>query len=189
MCCRCAGGSHRVARSPGEGYGALGEHDEVVGRFQRASGWLRPVLFHSPYEAACWAIISLRVRQPIAARVRDELSRAHGAVLDVDGEELVGFPAPEQLLAIGQAPQLGDEKLRRLHGIARAALDGRLDRERLLAAGREEALTQLLELRGIGPFWAEGVFVRAVGPTDAPVLVERRLREAAAAAYHTPEVI
>ena len=54
----------------GTGYAALGERDPVVGRLQRESGHLRPVLFHSPYEAACWAVISARLRQPQAARSR-----------------------------------------------------------------------------------------------------------------------
>ena len=49
----------RDARASAE----LGERDEVVGTRQRESGWLRPVLFHSPYEAGCWAILSARIRQ------------------------------------------------------------------------------------------------------------------------------
>src|SRR5205085_1133386 len=47
----------------GTGYAALGERDPVIGRLQRTSGYLRPVLFHSPYEAACWAVISARLRR------------------------------------------------------------------------------------------------------------------------------
>ena len=54
----------------GSGYPALGERDPVVGELQRASSWLRPVLFHSPYEAACWAVISSRAtRSPRASGI------------------------------------------------------------------------------------------------------------------------
>ncbi len=87
----------------GEGYRALGERDAVVGRRQRASGWLRPVLFHSPYEAACWAVISARMRQTVAAGVRDELSRAAGGHVTVGDEELLTFPAPGRLLEVSEA--------------------------------------------------------------------------------------
>jgi DNA-3-methyladenine glycosylase II len=173
----------------GIGWGELGERDEVIGALQRSSGWLRPVLFHSPYEAACWAVISARIRQTQAARIRDELSAAHGGRVTVDGEELVSFPAPEALLALEEVRGLAEEKLRRLHGIAEAALEGHLDRTRLLAMDRDEALAALRELRGIGPFWAEGILLRAVGTTDAVTLAERLGRGKAAAAYDMPEAI
>ena len=172
----------------GAGYAALGERDEVIGDLQRASGWLRPVLFHSPYEAACWAVISSRIRQTQAATVRDGLSAAHGARLTVAGEELPAFPTPEALLSVEEADGLSQEKLRRLHGIARAALEGRLDRERLLAMPHEEALSALRELPGIGPFWSEGILLRAVGTTDRATLVESGARRRAADAYGRPEV-
>jgi DNA-3-methyladenine glycosylase II len=173
----------------GTGYAALGERDAVVGALQRESGWLRPVLFHSPYEAACWAVISLRLRQQVAARLRDRLCGQHGGQVTVDGVELLTFPAPERLLDVAEVDGLPEEKLRRLHGIARAALEGRLDRERLLALDPEAAVEELLELRGIGPFWARGVFLRAVGPTDAVILTEPRMRRAAADRYGEPEVV
>jgi DNA-3-methyladenine glycosylase II len=101
---------------------------------------------------------------------------------------MLGFPAPERLLALDAVPRLADEKVRRLHGIARAALEGRLNRERLLAAGQERALAALRELRGIGPFWADGIYLRAVGPTDAVTLNEPRVRAKAAERYGAPAV-
>jgi DNA-3-methyladenine glycosylase II len=167
----------------GRGYAALGERDAVIGRLQRASGHLRPVLFHSPYEAGCWAVISARLRQPQAARVRDELSARHG------GRELVTFPAPATLLGLDVIPGLTAEKVARLHGIARAALEGRLEREALLAAEPGAAVASLRELRGIGPFWADAIYLRAVGPTDALSLNERRVRAKAAECYEAPEVV
>jgi len=172
----------------GTGYAELGERDEVIGARQRSSGWLRPVLFHSPYEAACWAVISARIRQTQAAGVRDRLSHAHGGRLTVDGEELVSFPDPEALLGLDWVEGLAEEKLRRLHGIAEAALEGRLDRTRLLDMDTEDALATLRELRGIGPFWAEGILLRAVGTTDAVTLGEKLGRQRAAEAYDAPEV-
>ncbi|MDQ3090340.1 MAG: DNA-3-methyladenine glycosylase 2 family protein [Actinomycetota bacterium] len=172
----------------GRGYAELAAGDEVLRPRARRSGWLRPVLFHSPYEAACWAVLSARIRQSQAARIRDELAAAHGAELMVDGEKLPGFPAPERLLAVESAPGLSDEKVRRLHGVAEAALEGRLDRELLLAAPGDEALAALQEIRGIGPFWATGILLRAVGTTDVVTLAEQRVRVAAGEAYGTPEV-
>ncbi len=86
------------------GYADVGDRDPVVGEVQRASGWLRPVLFHSPYEAACWAVISARLRQPLAAQVRDRLAAEHGGSLSVEGRQFFTLPAPERLLAVSGAP-------------------------------------------------------------------------------------
>jgi DNA-3-methyladenine glycosylase II len=163
-------------------------HAGVVLRQRHVDGPV-PVLFHSPYEAACWAVLSARIRQSQAARVRDELSFAHGATLPVEGEMLPGFPAPERLLAVGEARGLSEEKLRRLHGVAEVALAGDLDRDRLLAAPYDEALATLRAIRGIGPFWAEGILLRAVGTTDALTLGEKRGRAAAAEAYGAPAAV
>jgi DNA-3-methyladenine glycosylase II len=64
----------------------------------------------------------------------------------------------------------------RLHGIARAALEGRLERESLLSMEPEEALAELRELPGIGPFYAALILLRAVGTTDVLATGEPRLR-------------
>jgi DNA-3-methyladenine glycosylase II len=152
----------------GRGYAAVGERDAVVGELQRATGYLRPVLFHSPYEAACWSVISARVSPAQGARLRDALSAEHG--------ERSTFPAPERLLTVDAFPGLPAQKLPRLHGIARAALEGRLDREPLLAAEPDDALAALRELPGIGPFYATLILLRAVGTTDVLATNEPRVR-------------
>ena len=111
----------------GTGYAEVGERDPIVGELQKSSGYLRPVLFHSPYEAAAWSIISARTRHEQAVKIRDSLSR-NGI-----------FPAPEQLLALRAQLGLPEGKLQRLHAVAEAALEGRLDREPLLAAEPERS--------------------------------------------------
>jgi DNA-3-methyladenine glycosylase II len=173
----------------GTGFPGLGERDPVVREAQARADFLRPVLFHSPYEAACWGVISARSHPSQAMKVRDALSEEHGAVLEVAGARILGFPAPERLLALDAVPGLAGEKVRRLQGIAQAALEGRLDRDPLLAAGHEAARAVLLGLRGIGPFWADLISVRAVGPVDAVALGEPRLRRTVAARYGRPEAV
>jgi len=103
-------------------YPAIGERDPVIGRAQREHPGFRPVLFHSPYEAAGWSIISARLHPRQALAARERLSREHGAVLNVAGEEMAAFPLPERLLELESFPGLTDEKVRRLRGVAEAAL-------------------------------------------------------------------
>jgi DNA-3-methyladenine glycosylase II len=168
----------------GSGYAQLGERDAVIGERQRESGFLRPVLFHSPYEAACWTIISARMHHAQARKVRAALSdrlEVRGAALDV-------FAAPRRLLEQTDVAGLSAEKVTRLHGIARAALEGRLDRDRLLALEPEAAMEELRDLRGIGPFSSALIVLRGVGPTDGVAAGEPRMRKAVAAAYRRPEL-
>ncbi|SCF34827.1 hypothetical protein [Micromonospora mirobrigensis] len=51
------------------GWPAVGERDPVVGAAQRQLPGLRPCGFHSPYEAACWAVLSQRIRITQAAHL------------------------------------------------------------------------------------------------------------------------
>ena len=55
---------------------SVGERDPVIGALQRAHPGQRPVLFHSPYEAAAWSVISARRPAAQGAKVRAALSRA-----------------------------------------------------------------------------------------------------------------
>ena len=61
---------------------------------------------------------------------------------------------------------LSEQKILRLRGIAQAALEGALDRDRLLLLPRDDALTQLRSLPGIGPFFSEGILHRGAGLVD-----------------------
>jgi DNA-3-methyladenine glycosylase II len=151
----------------GAEWAAVGERDEVIGRLQREHHWLRPVLFHSPYEAAAWAAISQR-RHPNQARaVRSRLARELGEVFELAGEEVESFPLPEELCRLEGFESLEGLRLERLRAIAQAALDGKLDAERLRAMDPDEAMTELQELPGIGPFYAMLIVVRAAGVSDA----------------------
>jgi DNA-3-methyladenine glycosylase II len=151
----------------GEAWMAVGDRDPVLAELQATHPGQRPVLFHSPYEAAAWAAISARVPFARAARVREALSREHGATFALVGDRWPAFPLPERLLELDAFDGLTDEKIRRLHAVADAALDGALDAGRLAALDPDEAQAQMREIRGIGPFYAALIVVRASGTTDA----------------------
>ena len=156
----------------GSGYPEVGERDPIVKALQESSGYLRPVLFHSPYEAAAWSVISARTGHAQAVKLRDALGET--------------FPPPEQLLQLEELEGLPANKIPRLHGIAQAALEGKLDREPLLAKDPNEAYTELQELPGIGPFYAGLILIRAVGTTDLAPKGEPRLEKTVEARYGRP---
>jgi DNA-3-methyladenine glycosylase II len=160
---------------PGAAWAQVGLRDPVIGRLQAAFPGLRPVLFHSPYEAAAWSILSQRRHRTQATVVRRRLSSAHGRVFTLPGGELEAFPTPEALLRVESFPSLEPQRIDRLHAIARAALDGLLDPSRLLAMEPEQALAALQELPGIGPTYAGLILLRSTGATDILTLAEPRL--------------
>jgi len=168
----------------GAGLAEVIDRDPVVAAISRGADGLRPVLFHSPYEAAAWSVISARTQQRRAQRVRAELSRELGVVLEVGGVAMPAFPLPQRLAELDAFPGLTEEKVTRLRGLAAAALEGRLDPERLRAAEPATALLELQQIRGIGPFYAGLILVRSAGVTDVlPPGVEPRLRAAVGDAY------
>ncbi len=150
----------------GEQWPRLAGSDPVIGRMQDKYHYLRPVLFHSPYEAAAGFIIGQRIsikqRQAIMKRMAKDL----GGKIAVHGEDHFAFPLPQELLKLHTYAGVSQEKIDRLHGVAQAALDGMLDRNTLRAQSIEDALAELQTLRGIGPFFAEGILFRGAGIVD-----------------------
>ena len=160
---------------PAKGWLAVGTRDPVIGRLQRDHPGLRPVLFHSPYEAAAWSVISHRRGRTQAAPLRTRLATEHGRTFELAGETLAAFPLPEALVTLKSFPGFEPQRMERLRGVARAALDGKLDADRLAKLPLEVARAQVETLAGIGPFYADLILVRATGIADALPREEPRI--------------
>jgi DNA-3-methyladenine glycosylase II len=159
----------------GKEWAEVGQRDPVIGRLQHEFPGLRPVLFHSPYEAAAWSILSQRRHRTQATAVRRRLSQARGRTFALPSGDVEAFPTPAELLAVESFPSLEPQRIDRLHAVARAALDGRLEPSRLLAMAPEAALAALVELPGIGPMYGTLILLRSTGATDILTLGEPRL--------------
>jgi len=147
------------------GWPAVADRDPVIADAQARLPGLRPCGFHSPYEAAAWSVLSLRIRIVQAARLRSDLIHRHGD----DG----AFPAPRALRALDF--DLPGRKTEYLHAVADAALDGRLDGDALRAVDPERAMRSVQDVLGLGPFAAELVVLRGANAPDALPHRERRL--------------
>jgi DNA-3-methyladenine glycosylase II len=150
----------------GTGWPAVGERDPIVGRLQQERDFLRPVCFYSAFEAATSFVIGQRISRRQSAVIKRDLSERLGDRPTILGTEVPAFPRPSRLLELKDAKGLNDEKIRRLHGLAQAALDGRLDTERLRSLPEADALAELRELAGVGPFTADGILYRGCGVAD-----------------------
>jgi DNA-3-methyladenine glycosylase II len=171
----------------GRDFEAVGRRDPVIGRLQEAAPGLRPPLFYSPYEAAAWSILSARRPASQTAAVRARLSRVWGRTFELAGEELAALPTPRQLLEVTDFPGIPPERLDRLHGVARAALRGLLDADRLLRLGPVVAASEMQRIKGIGPFYASLIVIRGTGFTDVLTPDESRSLDLIRQLYGLPD--
>ena len=164
----------------------VGQRDPVSGRLQAAAPGLRPPLFYSPYEAAAWSVLSARRPARQMMHLRALLSEAYGRTFDLAGQRLAAFPTPSQLLRVDSFPGLPPEKIERLHGVASAALEGRLDVTALTDLGPGAAMTELQAIKGIGPFYSALIVIRGTGFTDVLPVGEPRALALTAQLYQLP---
>lgn len=147
------------------GWPAVGDRDPVIGRIQARRPGLRPCGFHSPYEAAAWAVLTQRTGRTAARGTRNDIVARLG--------DSGAFPSPQRLL--GLDVELPWRKTEYLHAVAAAALDGELDGAELRALEPAEAMRRVQRVKGLGAFAAELVVVRGAGHPDVLPTQERRL--------------
>lgn len=147
------------------GWVDVGRRDPVIADAQRELPGLRPCGFHSPYEAAVWAVLSQRVRIVQAGRLRAGIVDRHG--------DRGAFPTPQRLLSLDL--DLPGRKGEYLRAVAEAALDGRLDCLALRSMDPDDAVRAVQEVKGLGPFAAQLVVLRGANAPDGLPTHERRL--------------
>ena len=151
----------------GRGWPDVSDRDPVIADAQQRLPGFRPCGFFSPYEAAVWAVLSQRISMRQAASIKRRLADEHG-----DGGV---FPAPAVLRELDL--NLPGRKTEYLHAVAEAALDGALSGARLRALSANEALRQVQEIKGLGPFSAELVVIRGANFPDVLPENEARLSD------------
>jgi DNA-3-methyladenine glycosylase II len=150
----------------GTGFKAVGKRDPVIGELQRKYPGLRPVLFHSPYEAAAAFVIGHRMSIAEGRTIRKRLAAECGDAIETPLGLQYAFPRPQRLLQIQAFPGIPAAKWPRLQGVAQAAIEGVLDRKHLLKLAGDIALRRLRAINGLGPFFSQGVLIRGGGTLD-----------------------
>ncbi len=171
----------------GTGFGDVARRDPVIGELQAQYPGLRPISFYSPYEAGAWALLSQRVQMTQAARIKARMTEELGETIEIHGDLLHAFPAPSRLLDLEVFGGLFGRKAEYLRGLAHAALEGRLDADRLRSLPTDEALAELIRLPGVGEFSARLILLRGAATPDGPPAREPRFLRAVTIAYGLEE--
>ncbi|HEX2503529.1 MAG TPA: DNA-3-methyladenine glycosylase 2 family protein [Miltoncostaeaceae bacterium] len=116
--------------------------------------------------------ISARAAAAIFARLRDLMGHEAPAAA-------VAAAGDEELRAVG----LSRNKTASLRDLAERTLDGRLELDRLDELPDDEVVSQLVAVRGIGPWTADLFLLGALGRRDVLPAGDLRLRSVVRAAY------
>ena len=143
------------------------------------------VKFLTPFENACWAVLTQRNPMKIAQQTKQMLVEKYGSSLEVSGSVYWAFPEPMQIAVVDESELLktirNDRRTEYLVAVARAFSEA--DEEFLKTASDEAVEAWLRNIKGIGEWSATFIMVRGLGRMERVPLTEARLFEAASKVY------
>ena len=144
--------------------------DPVLSRLVKHFWGMRIPQAGTVYETLISAILEQQINLAFAHQVKQALIEAYGRQVPFRGQRYNAFPEPAALAGVTPSQlrrlQISGPKARCIIGISRAVLDSSLDLEGLRTLDREPAYARLLEHKGVGPWTAQYVGLRALGQLD-----------------------
>lgn len=143
------------------------------------------VKFLTPFENACWAVLTQRNPMNIAQKTKQALTERFGSSLEVNGTVYWAFPEPIRIAVADERELLtlvrNERRTEYLSAIARAFSE--VDDEFLKTAPDKEVETWLRSIKGLGEWSVTFIMVRGLGRMERVPLTEKRLVEAASKVY------
>jgi DNA-3-methyladenine glycosylase II len=164
---------------------AIGLDDPAFAPIVRRLYGYHQVKFLTPFENACWAVLTQRTPIPIAKTIKRALCQRFGASLEIGGRRYWAFPEATRLAAADPADllELTGNQRRAEYLQAVAAAFGGADERWLRAAPYAEVESWLRGIKGLGAWSATFVMLRGLGRMEQLPVSEARLGEAASRAY------
>ena len=123
------------------------------------------------FEALVQSIFSQQIATNVARIIGSLLLERYASTMTHNGHTYYAFPTPASLLPDGipglRGIKLSNRKAEYILDVAAAMVDGSLDLEGLRFLPDKEATKRLLALRGVGPWTAHWLLLRALGRMDA----------------------
>jgi DNA-3-methyladenine glycosylase II len=148
---------------------------------------LHQVKFLTPFESACWAVLSQKNQLSAARQAKQALLERYGTSLEVNGHVYRAFPEPGQLLEASKEELHGLLKHQRREDFLAHIIKAfnEVDERFLRTAGYDKVEEWLKNIRGIGEWSAGLIMLRGLGRMEK-LDVEKRLVAAAGRVYGRP---
>ena len=148
----------------------LAGSDRVLSRLVQHFRGMRIPQAPTVYETLICAILEQQVNLTFAHQVKKALIGAYGLAIEFEGRTYRTFPEPVRLALATPSElrplQISGPKARYIIALSRAVLDGRLDLEALRHVEPSQAAERLLREKGVGPWTAHYVGLRALRHLD-----------------------
>ena len=124
----------------------------------------------SPFEGLVLSILGQQISNEVARALRDLLVDTLGKVISVDGAEYRTFPSPAAIAEAGKdnlrGMKLSARKAEYISDIAASVASGTLDLNALADLPDDSIVEELVRLRGVGPWTAHWLLIRAYDRPD-----------------------
>lgn len=163
------------------------EHDAAFAPIARDWYGYHQVKFLTPFENACWAVLSQRTPLAVARATKERIVSRYGDTLTADGETYVAFPTPDDLATVSPDDLLDTVRHSRKAdylGAVIAAWQG-VDEDWLRHGSYDDVERWLRGIRGIGAWSAEFVLLRGLGRVERIAPDDSLLRAAARVYGHS----
>ncbi len=144
--------------------------DSHLAPFARGLRGLHLPLAVSTYEALILAILGQQISTHVARMLRTLLIETYGSNAQIEGETYYTFPRPEKVGSVGadglRAIKFSVRKSEYIIDISSRVASGELDLDGLRHQSSNEAIEKLTSIRGVGPWTAHWLLVRALGHSD-----------------------
>ncbi len=150
---------------------------------QRLYG-LHQVKFPTPFENACWAVLTQRMAMPIARKMKDKLAGAYGGTVELAGRRYTAFPEAAQMSSDeGELEQIIGNRQKASYLAAVVAAFQQVDEGWLRTGDYDEVAAWLQDIRGIGAWSAKFVLIRGLGRLERILPDDQALLRAASTIY------
>ena len=148
----------------------MAERDSVLAPIVRGLRGLHVPRSPSAFEALVLAILGQQISTHVARMLRTLLIETLGPSISIDGETYQAFPRPQDIERAGvealRLIKFSSRKAEYVVGIASQVDSGRLDVEGLRELPDRDVVAALTGLRGVGPWTANWILIRAFGRPD-----------------------
>ncbi len=136
----------------------------------------KQVKFLTPFEIACWAILTQRIPMNVAHKMKENIVKKVGGQIKVKGVEYHSFPEPSNLVAASaELPELVPNKRKAEYLSSVAEAFCKVDEQWLRAAPYDEVHDWLTDIKGIGDWSANFVMIRGLGRMEELSNIEPQL--------------